>query len=84
MLCLTSQSSTSKSTDNSGTTVETTTEIIDDSTGNLLATDVSVTRTTGGATTATQTITCAGQSPEPFVPTCLYGSVVSCSSGTCM
>ena len=83
--CSTSHQTASKGADASGNSVETDTEIIDDGAGNLLATDVTVTtRFTGGGASSTQTITCAGQSPEPFVPSCLYGNLVSCANGTCM
>ena len=74
-----------KGADASGNSVETDTEIIDDGAGNLLATDVTVTtRFIVGGSSSTQTITCAGQSPEPFVPSCLYGDLVSCADGSCM
>ena len=83
--CGTFHQTASKGADASGNSVETDSEIIDDGAGNLLATDVTVTtRLTGGGSSTTQTITCAGQSPEPFVRTCLYGNVVSCSTGSCM
>lgn len=85
VLCGTFQETNIKGADASGNSVETDTEVIDDGAGNLLATDVTVTtRFTGGGSSSTQTITCAGQSPEPFVPTCLYGNLVSCGNGSCM
>jgi hypothetical protein len=78
--CGTFHQTASRGADTSGNSVETDTEVIDDGAGNLLATDVTV--TTGSSTT--QTITCAGQSPEPFVPSCLYGNVGTCANGSCM
>jgi hypothetical protein len=85
VLCGTFHQTASKGVDASGNSVETDTEVITDGAGNLLATDVTVTtRLTGGGSSSTQTITCAEQSPEPFVPTCLYGNVVSCANGSCM
>jgi hypothetical protein len=83
--CSTFHQTASKGADASGNSVETDTEVIDDGAGNLLATDVKVTTWfTGGGSSSTQTITCAGQSPEPFVPNCLYGNLVSCANGSCM
>jgi hypothetical protein len=71
--------------DEAGDSVQTDTEVVQDSTGNMLATILTVTtRVTGGGTSGTATITCVGQPPEPFDRTCLYGGLVSCANGTCM
>src|SRR6478736_2068980 len=59
VLCGTFHQTASKGVDASGNSVETDTEVIDDGSGNLLATDVTVTtRLSGGGSSSTQTITC--------------------------
>lgn len=61
------------------------TELLRDAAGNLLATLVyTVMRPDGGATVETQTITCAGQAPQPLGTCPSSGSLVSCTPGACM
>jgi len=82
-LCSTVQIGSASSVDGSGNDVTITTEAAYDPTGNLLATLV-ITRTSEG-TDVTQTLTCAGQSPEPFVSSCINSSdAINCSTGACM
>jgi len=82
-LCGTIQASSSSSVNASGNKVDTTTEVVNDPAGNLLATIVTSTTRTSGE--RTQTLTCAGQSPEPLVSSCIdSAAVVSCAGGTCM
>ena len=82
-LCGTIQASSSSSVNASGNKVDTTTEVVNDPAGNLLATIVTSTTRTSGE--RTQTLTCAGQAPEPLVSSCIdSAAVVSCAGGTCM
>jgi hypothetical protein len=61
------------------------TELLRDGAGNLLATLVyTVMRPDGGDAVETQTITCAGQAPQPLGACPSSGSPVSCTPGTCM
>ena len=60
-------------------------EVLRDGAGNLLATLVfTVMRPDGGAPVETQTITCAGQTPQPLGTCPSSVSSVSCTPGTCM
>jgi hypothetical protein len=82
--CSTIQETSSYSVDAAGNRTDTDTQVIDDATGNLLATVITTTMRMGNFSNRTQTITCAGQSPEPLVQSCLFGSIFSCAAGSCM
>ncbi len=81
-ICSSVQTTTTRSSDAAFDTIVTTTDVIMDGAGNVVATTVSVTNS--GTNSRTQTITCAGQDPEPLDVNCLYGGIFSCGNGSCM
>lgn len=61
------------------------TETAKDSSGNIVATLVINSASVSDGGVATQTITCAGQSPEPYVATCITQTPSpTCVPGACM